>query len=122
MSDTKDKISVEKFLEAEKVIQEYNNELWKAALKEHDCVCCKTNKIKPLYAGVGKHSQFDARGLHNEMWGGGIVTLASAGYGSDHDGQAFYVAICDACITSNYAKGIIKNLYDIEKQLRAEID
>ena len=34
------------------------------------------------------------------MWLDGLVHEVSAGYGSDHDGAIFRIAICDTCLTN----------------------
>ena len=39
--------------------------------------------------------------IDNEMIDGGIIQIVTAGYGSNHDGDKFIIAICDDCIKEN---------------------
>jgi len=34
----------------------------------------------------------------SEMWDGGVVGTMWGGYGSTHDGDGYYIALCDACL------------------------
>ena len=45
--------------------------------------------------------------IDNEMIDGGIIQIVTAGYGSNHDGDKFIIAICDDCIQSNLDDGTL---------------
>jgi len=54
--------------------------------------------------------------LH-EMVNGGTITEISFGYGSKHDGDIFYMGICDKCTTEKFQNGTLryqKNAFGIE--------
>ena len=56
--------------------------------------CIKCDKeLKKLYPDDVCSS------LDRAMWDGGIVDKFVAGYGSDHDMDAFFFGICDDCVT-----------------------
>jgi len=46
--------------------------------------------------------------LERSEWEGGTVVLVCFGYGSRlHDGDAYYVAICDGCMHAAAGQGIV---------------
>ena len=84
------------------------------------CICCKGFKVEPMsFAPKDSLSELteeellwtevdeDRSGrkytstIDNEMIDGGIIQIVTAGYGSNHDGDKFIIAICDDCIQSN---------------------
>lgn len=52
------------------------------------CICCG-KEIKSLLPDPD---------MKYDMVDGGIVTHINAGFGSEHDGDVFQIAICDECI------------------------
>ncbi len=48
----------------------------------------------------------------NKMWLDGIVTNASAGYGSKLDGYMYVISICDSCMTSKQKDGTVALIGD----------
>ena len=90
------------------------------------CICCKGFKIEPMsFAPKDPLSELteeellwtevdeDRSGrkytstIDNEMIDGGIIQIVTAGYGSNHDGDKFIIAICDDCIQSNLDDGTL---------------
>jgi len=94
------------------------------------CICCKKNNVVPerhVYNNVSTedspHTLWDATSnpqneedilwkdskrhdgslvnINNEMIDNGIIHIIDAGYGSNHDGDQFIIAICDDCIKEN---------------------
>ena len=90
------------------------------------CICCKGFKVEPMsFAPKDSLSELteeellwtevdeDRSGrkytstIDNEMIDGGIIQIVTAGYGSNHDGDKFIIAICDDCIQSNLDDGTL---------------
>ena len=90
------------------------------------CICCKGFKVEPLsFAPKDSLSELseeellwtevdEDRGgrkytstIDNEMIAGGIIQIVTSGYGSNHDGDKFIIAICDDCIQSNLDDGTL---------------
>ena len=90
------------------------------------CICCKGFKVEPIsFAPKDSLSELteeellwtevdeDRSGrkytstIDNEMIDGGIIQIVTAGYGSNHDGDKFIIAICDDCIQSNLDDGTL---------------
>lgn len=90
------------------------------------CICCKGFKVEPMsFAPKDSLSELteeellwtevdEDRGgrkytstIDNEMIAGGIIQIVTAGYGSNHDGDKFIIAICDDCIQSNLDDGTL---------------
>ena len=67
---------------------------------QHECICCdnKITKIDGL-----KHDD-DYTG----MYGDGLIQKIEAGFGSIHDGDMFYLALCDDCIKSKQKQNKLK--------------
>jgi hypothetical protein len=90
------------------------------------CICCKKNNVVPFDADLNrietKKSIIGAEdklteedilwkdskrpdgslvNVNNEMIDNGIIHIIDAGYGSNHDGDQFVIAICDDCIKEN---------------------
>lgn len=82
------------------------------------CICCD-NLIKPypLPNGYGlshEDSVFKVEErknikirAENRMWLNGIVSNASAGFGSSLDGDEFVIAVCDDCLSKKVEDGTI---------------
>lgn len=70
--------------------------------KSIDCVCCGVKITKLDNSEVKDLSKYDPT---IEMWKSGYVTKLSIGYGSSHDGDIFFLGICDKCIGENSLNG-----------------
>jgi hypothetical protein len=55
--------------------------------------------------------------FNKELWKEGGVTRISFGYGSRHDLQSFYIAICDSCTEKLIKENIIVDTKDISKKI-----
>lgn len=89
------------------------------------CICCKKNNVIPenyrsgfseteeevLYLKKERRSDLShSQGplnINNEMIDNGIIQVIDAGYGSNHDGDQFIIAICDDCIKENKEDGTL---------------
>lgn len=58
------------------------------------CVCC-SKAITTIFDGVEEYRP--EYKLESGMYSDAIVDSVVAGYGSIHDGNSYYVAICDEC-------------------------
>jgi hypothetical protein len=91
------------------------------------CICCKKNNVVPenfsytkesikLAKKIGMEEDIQEEDIlwkdskrpdgslvnvNNEMIDNGIIHIIDAGYGSNHDGDQFVIAICDDCIKEN---------------------
>lgn len=54
-----------------------------------------------------KGCNFDQSSDTIHYWDGGTVDVISPGYGSSHDEDLYYIALCDECITKLKDKGKI---------------
>jgi len=105
-------ITKEKFQDAEKIVSEYNKQINNELVTERTCCVCKINSIKPL-------SEFtDALKQEQGMWDDGTVEKVSFGYGSRHDCNYYYIAICDDCLDDLKSSGLATDCNDIRKKLR----
>lgn len=71
--------------------------------KSIDCVCCGF-AIRRLYnyeIDLGEHDPT------KEMWKSGFVSELSIGYGSNHDGDIFFLGLCDNCIEEKSLNGTL---------------
>jgi hypothetical protein len=75
-------ISTEDYIKAKETIRQYKDQ--EVVSVKHTCCVCKTKEIKSLY---------DSK----DMWNEGTVEKITFGYGSKHDMNSFYIAICDEC-------------------------
>jgi hypothetical protein len=84
------------------------------------CICCKKNNVIPDGFGKGnpppeedilwkdsKRPDGSLVNVNNEMIDNGIIHIIDAGYGSNHDGDQFIIAICDDCIKENLEDGTL---------------
>lgn len=76
-----------------------------------NCICCG-KKIQLLDKLQGlpdeeilKDDDYDPQ---IQMWNDGAIQQVSAGYGSYHDGDIFYLGICDSCIEEGYRNGRLR--------------
>lgn len=76
--------------------------------KNFNCICCDSI-IEPLEPIINKipYEQW--------MWNNGTVQKITMPYGSELDGNIYYIAICDNCIKEkekNKSILLINNLYE----------
>jgi hypothetical protein len=97
------------------------------------CICCKKNNVVPenfsytkesikLAKKIGMEEDIQEEDIlwkdskrpdgslvnvNNEMIDNGIIHIIDAGYGSNHDGDQFVIAICDDCIKENLEDGTL---------------
>ena len=114
-----EKITKEKYLEAQKIVDEYRNGLMQSFVKDYVCICCKENKIELLCKD--KLQGFDPLMQEQEMWNGGTVELISFGYGSSHDSESYYMSICDNCVEKLVAEHLILKYRDLKKDVRLHL-
>ena len=86
------------------------------------CISCKKNNVLPENWRNGTaNSEEDVLwrqkrkerenksilNINNEMIHNGIIQVINSGYGSNHDGNQFIIAICDDCIKENVEDGTL---------------
>jgi len=74
------------------------------------CCICKEKVISKIGA---KH----IHPLKQEqgMWADGVVEKITFGYGSKHDMDSYYIAVCDDCITELKETGLATDLKELKK-------
>lgn len=82
-----------------------------------NCICCGS-KIE-LYDAIGnphfdmnkfmdQYQPYDRYRPESQIWKNGIIELLSAGYGSNNDGNMYYIGICDECVDINTINGRLR--------------
>lgn len=104
--------SREEYEKAQEIIQNYREQSNLNFVKDCKCAICKEKVVKPFHAET-----CDPLKQERGMWDGGVVEKINFGYGSRHDCESFYIAICDDCIVDLEKKGLAVNLKDIRKKL-----
>jgi len=81
-------------------------ELERIKLTYINCIVCdfKIEILDMSLGRMGKDNYIPSR----EMWNGGMIEEISAGYGSGHDGDIYYIGICDGCITKKFYDGTLR--------------
>ena len=115
----KKEITKKQFTYAQKTVVKYIIQKNKSQIKNHVCICCKEKEIKPLEGYGLSEGMIDERNQEQGVWNGGTVEKISFGFGSKHDCNAFYVAICDDCIEKLAKEGIVKSLGNKEFAFQA---
>ena len=76
-----------------------------------NCICCgKKIELLNKIQGVSDDKIFSDPNwnANSQMWNDGVVEEMSAPYGSCHDGDTFYLAICDKCVDEGYRNGRLR--------------
>lgn len=69
------------------------------------CICCG-KEVKRLEEDLKQNNPL------GDMWNSGLIGGISAGYGSIHDGDVFFICICDNCITKKVKDGSLIYRYN----------
>jgi hypothetical protein len=107
-------IKKEDYEKAFATVQAYNEQLNLHIVSHRTCCKCEKKVIKPLHSERIKPLTQECG-----MWDDGVVEKITFGYGSRHDMDSYYVAICDECITDLKDRGFATNLRDIKKELKS---
>lgn len=75
------------------------------------CCVCKEKVISKIEADH-IHPLRQEQG----MWADGVVEKITFGYGSKHDMDSYYIAICDNCITELKESGLATDLKELKKK------
>lgn len=62
--------------------------------KSYTCAICKTAEINPAFDNI----EINNIDLNNNCWNNGTIDKISFGFGSVHDMDEYYIAICDDCL------------------------
>lgn len=108
-------INKEDYKKALEIVQTYKEEQNTKFVTDRTCCICKTNIISALEL---KHTY----PLKQEqgMWNNGVVEKITFGYGSRHDMDSFYIAVCDDCIEELEANRLATNIRELIKQMKDE--
>lgn len=104
-----------KIKELAELYDEVRVELAKTFVKDKVCICCEKAIIIPTLSL--DENPIDPLNQGKSSWTDGTVEMISCGYGSVHDLESYFIAICDSCITDRLKKGIIENYKDIKRSI-----
>ncbi|RPD43495.1 hypothetical protein [Paracnuella aquatica] len=93
-------IDEDQYKEALQVIELYEQQQRQRLVKARTCICCRTAIVSPS----GTLPKVDEQ--EKGMWEGGAVASVAPGYGSRHDGERFYISLCDECIEKASEEGL----------------
>lgn len=102
---------MDKIEEFNRIQDEIEEELGKA-VKPKNCIVCQENIINPLYPDMPIHPLEQQSGL----WNDGAVAEIRPGFGSRHDMESYYIAICDPCLTKLASNGMIESKKKIKEE------
>jgi hypothetical protein len=103
-------IKKEDYEEALATIKAYNEQL-NLHVSNRTCCVCRENvisKIEATYIHPLKQEQ--------GMWSDGVVEKITFGFGSKHDMDSYYIAVCDECITELKESGLATSLKELKKK------
>ena len=102
-------IRPDKYRQAKRTIDTYENQLSVKFVQNYTCICCKKAILEPIWDLPPATEQ------HQGIWRDGTVSLVSFGFGSRRDMESFFVAICDDCIEEAEKLGIVVNYGELRK-------
>jgi len=78
-----------------------------------NCICCGFKISMPDDVEIPKEEYFKNVDMskykpESQIWSLGVVGKMSAPYGSCHDGDIFYLGICDDCVDEGYKNGRLR--------------
>jgi len=95
-------ITEEQYQKAKSLVDQYEEQRSKELVENLRCIGCK-KPVEPMDGLLAAPTE-----LERSAWDGGTVALVRFGYGSRlHDGDAYYVALCDGCMLAAAGQGII---------------
>lgn len=106
-------VNSKKYIEALAIVNEYKSQLSESLVQPRVCSCCKSNIVKPIECGFT-----DPLKQESGMWSDGVVEKITFGYGSIHDMESYYIAICDECIVNLEREKLATNIRDIRNDVR----
>ena len=106
-------ISKEQYEDALKLVQDYAEQTYPKYVTNRVCCSCKKNVVTKI-----DHKSVHPLRQEQSMWKDGVVEKITFGYGSKHDMESYYIAICDSCIDELETNGLASNIRDIKKGLK----
>ena len=106
-------IDKEKYEEARNIIFEYENQMNSSLVEDRICCVCKDTKVKAIHKET-----LDPLKQEQGMWSNGVVERITFGYGSVHDMESYYLAICNRCIVDLEVKKFATNIRDVRKSVK----
>lgn len=104
-------IKKEDYEKALSTVQAYNEQLSLHIVSNRTCCVCKEKVISKVNE-KSIHPLLQEQG----MWANGGVEKITFGYGSKHDMDSYYIAVCDNCITELKESGLATDLKELKKQ------
>lgn len=107
---------LEEYKKALKIVKIFEGERNKNFITDYTCCVCQINKIYPI-----NPETIEPLKQQKGMWSNGLVELVQPGYGSIHDLEQFFIAICDDCIGDLNKTDISKNYRKIRRDVTHKI-
>lgn len=101
-------IKKEDYLKAEEIVRKYKEQVNMSINYNRTCCVCKHKVIEPI-----SQETLNPTKQEQGMWRDGVVEKITFGYGSIHDMESYYIAICDNCLSDLIEKGLVTNLRDL---------
>jgi hypothetical protein len=109
-------ITPQQVKDAKQLIADYETNLSKKYTPDfYTRICCKVNKIEPLYDKPNALEQ------QQGMWHHGVLISATCGYGSRHDMDTYFMAVCDDCIDKLEQDEMIINRRELSDKITGEV-
>jgi len=106
-------IKKEKYLKAKKIVRKFEFQLNSTFVKARTCAVCKTNVIRPHHPDMTEPLKQE-----QGIWIDGVVEKVNFGFGSKHDMDSFYIAICSDCIEKLEKDGFATNIKELKKEVK----
>ena len=92
-------------------VRAYNEQLSLHSVSNRTCCVCKEKVISKVNE-KSIHPLLQEQG----MWADGAVEKITFGYGSKHDMDSFYIAVCDDCIDELKESGLATDFRELKKK------
>lgn len=104
------------YIKAKESIKKYEQEISKHYVTPKTCCICEVNSVEPIETAI-----IDPLKQEKGMWNSGVVERLSCGYGSKHDLNSYYIAICDDCISNLIENRLAVDFKELSKQVKDKL-
>ncbi len=105
-------ISDKQYREAKQLMKTYERQISLAAIQNLRCIGCN-KAVEPVEGLLSSPLELDGGG-----WWDGTVARVAFGYGSRlHDGDSYYIALCDRCMHEAAEQGIAIHYQTLSQDL-----
>jgi len=109
-------IKKEEYEEALAKVKSYNERLNSQIVNNYTCCVCKKKVISKI-----NDEHIHPLRQEEGMWSDGTVENITFGYGSAHDMDTYYIAICDNCITELKEAELVTDLKELKNKYNSYV-